>query len=159
MPPQCGRFFVAAALTRTLHCTHMSTSTPDASKDALYRSWMTLLGWLGEEAAARGLKLSKVADFPDYIYRMERPYDLPTTTMSVSLNRADPQQPEGGQALFLAAVSPRHVALGGVSLRVMGGSKHWHLHAHGSELLEGKRPFTRLRLASILDGVQEGVDA
>ena len=101
-----------------------------------------------------------MADFPDYIYRMERPYDLPTTIMSVSLNRsADPQQPEGGQALFLAAVSPRHVDLGGVSLRVMGGSKHWHLHAHGGELLEGKRPFTRPRLASILDGVQEGVDA
>ncbi|GAA4019941.1 NADH-quinone oxidoreductase subunit 15 [Deinococcus rubellus] len=138
----------------------MSTSTPDVSKEALYRSWLTLLSWLGEEAAARGLKLSKVADFPDYIYRMERPYDLPTTIMSVSLNRADPQYPEsGGQALFLAAVSPRHVSLGGVSLRVMGGSKHWHLHAHGNELLEGKRPFTRPRLTSILDGVQEGVDA
>ncbi|AWN23189.1 NADH dehydrogenase subunit [Deinococcus irradiatisoli] len=130
------------------------------SKDALYRSWLTLLGWLEEEAAARGLKLSKVADFPDYIYRMERPYDLPTTVMSVSLNRLDPaSSDQSGQALFLASVSPRHVDLGGVSLRVMGGSKHWHLHAGHGELFEGKRPFTRARLTTILDGVQEGVGA
>ncbi|AZI42058.1 NADH dehydrogenase subunit [Deinococcus psychrotolerans] len=141
-----------------------------ASKDALYSSWLTLLSWLEQEAAPRGLTLSKVADFPDYIYRMERPYDLPTTIMSVSLNRPDMHSPQDqsssgtaqlgtGQALFLAAVSPRHVDLGGVSLRVMGGSKHWHLHAHDGHLLEGKRPFTRARLSNILDGVQEGLEA
>ncbi len=137
----------------------MSNSTP-APNDALYRAWLTLLAWLEAEAQSRGLNLIKVADFPDYIYRMERPYDLPTTVMSVTLNRIDPLSPQTeGQALFLAAVSPRHVDLGGVSLRVMGGSKHWHLHAHGGQLLEGKRPFTRERLSLILDGVQEGVSA
>ncbi len=145
----------SSKLGRTLNCEDMSTS-----KDALYRSWLTLMSWLEEEAAARGLKLSKVADFPDYIYRMERPYELPTTVMSVSLNRLDVAAPGvEGQALFLAAVSPRHVDLGGVSLRVMGGSKHWHLHADHEQLLEGKRPFTRARLSAILDGVQEGVGA
>ena len=138
-------------------------ATSHISKDALYHSWLTLLGWLEEEAQARGLKLVKVADFPDYIYRMERPYDLPTTIMSVSINKADPAMGAAeGQALLLAAVSPRHVDLGGVSLRVMGGSKHWHLHASHdgpAALLEGKRPFTRERLSGILDGVQEGVQA
>ena len=39
----------------------------------------------------------------------------------------------------------------------MGGSKHWHLHAGESGLLEGKRPFTRERLAGVLDGAVRGV--
>lgn len=117
----------------------------------LYTQWMTLLNWLESEAAARGLTVSKVADFPDYIYRMERPYDLPTTTMSISIND------KGGQALMVAAVSPRHVDLKGVSLRLMGGSKHWHLHAGTRGLLEGKRPFTRERLGVLLDGAIKGV--
>lgn len=116
----------------------------------LYAQWVELLGWLDAEAQARGLKLEKVADFPDYIYRMERPYDLPTTTMSVSLNA-------GGQALLVAGVSPRHTDLKAVSLRLMGGSKHWHLHAGEHALLEGKRPFTRERLSVLLDGAVKGV--
>ncbi|WP_293911369.1 NADH-quinone oxidoreductase subunit 15 [Deinococcus sp.] len=131
-------------------------STHPNSDAALYTSWLTLLGWLEEEAAARNLHLTKVADFPDYIYRMERPYDLPTTTMSVSLGRA---AHIGDGALLLASVSPRHVDLKGISLRLLGGSKHWHLHAGSSGLLEGKRPFTRARLGLLLDGVQEGVGA
>ncbi|WP_339095525.1 NADH-quinone oxidoreductase subunit 15 [Deinococcus sp. VB343] len=120
-----------------------------ADRMALYRQWVELLGWLEAEAQARGLNIDKVADFPDYIYRMERPYDLPTTIMSVSVS-------QGGQALLVAAVSPRHVDLGGVSLRLMGGSKHWHLHAGEHGLLEGKRPFTRERLSVLLDGVMQG---
>lgn len=117
---------------------------------ALYRHWMTLLTWMQDFAKERGLIFEKVADFPDYIYRMERPYDLPTTLMSASLNTAT-------GPLFVAAVSPRHAELKGVSLRLMGGSKHWHLHADASGLLEGKRPFTRERLHTILEGALVGV--
>lgn len=91
-----------------------------AQDERLYTQWVELLGWLEAEASTRGLGFEKVADFPDYIYRMERPYDLPTTVMSVALT-------VGGQPLLLAAVSPRHVDLKGISLRLMGGSKHWHL--------------------------------
>lgn len=115
----------------------------------LYKQWVELLGWLNAEASARGLVFEKVADFPDYIYRMERPYDLPTTVMSASVTWE-------GQPLMVAAVSPRHVDLKGVSLRLMGGSKHWHLHAGTRGLLEGKRPFTRERLALLLDGAVKG---
>ena len=121
-----------------------------ASDDALYAQWLELLGWMQAEAQARGLTFEKVADFPDYIYRMERPYDLPTTVMSASLNAE-------GQPLFVAGVSPRHAQLKGVSLRLMGGSKHWHLHAGTRGLLEGKRPFTRERLAIILNGAERGM--
>ncbi|MFC4636858.1 NADH-quinone oxidoreductase subunit 15 [Deinococcus hohokamensis] len=123
-----------------------------ASDAALYAQWVELLGWLEAEAAARGLGFEKVADFPDYIYRMERPYELPTTVMSVALNAS-------GQPLMVAAVSPRHADLKNVSLRLMGGSKHWHLHAGESGLLEGKRPFTRARLVTLLDGALRGLQA
>ncbi|ACO46138.1 NADH-quinone oxidoreductase subunit 15 [Deinococcus deserti] len=123
-----------------------------ASDSALYAQWVELLSWLQEEAAARGLSFEKVADFPDYIYRMERPYELPTTVMSVSLSA-------GGQPQIVAAVSPRHADLKAVSLRVMGASKHWHLHAGDGVLLEGKRPFTRARLQTLLDSAMRGVQA
>ena len=116
----------------------------------LYTQWVELLGWLEAGAAERRLGFARVADFPDYIYRMERPYDLPTTVMSVALTA-------GGQSLLVAAVSPRHVDLGGISLRLMGGSKHWHLHAGQRGLLEGKRPFTRERLGLLLAGAVKGV--
>ncbi|GGM02395.1 NADH-quinone oxidoreductase subunit 15 [Deinococcus aerophilus] len=121
-----------------------------APDSALYTQWIELLGWLEAEAASRGLTFEKVADFPDYIYRMERPYDLPTTVMSVAVGVA-------GQPLLVAAVSPRHVDLKNVSMRLMGGSKHWHLHAGTAGLLEGKRPFTRDRLSVLLDGALRGV--
>ena len=59
--------------------------------------------------------------------------------------------------MLIAAASPRHVDLKGISLRLMGGSKHWHLHAGEAGLLEGKRPFTLARLAALLDGVLRSV--
>lgn len=123
-----------------------------ADNGRLYAGWVELLSWLEAEAAARGLGFQKVADFPDYIYRMERPYDLPTTVMSVALTA-------GGQPLLVAAVSPRHVDLKSISLRLMGGSKHWHLHAGEAGLLEGKRPFTRERLAQLIEGAVRGLTA
>ncbi|WP_424952176.1 NADH-quinone oxidoreductase subunit 15 [Deinococcus sp.] len=115
----------------------------------LYGAWVDLLGWMQDYATFSGLEFVKVSDFPDYIYRMERPYDLPTTTASASLNR-------GAQPLLVASVSPRHVDLKAVQLRLMGGSKHWHLHAGAEGLLEGKRPFTRQRLHALLDGAVQG---
>ncbi|WP_425147482.1 NADH-quinone oxidoreductase subunit 15 [Deinococcus sp.] len=116
------------------------------SSDArLYGCWTELLTWMQDYAKFSGLEYVKVSDFPDYIYRMERAYDLPTTTASASLNI-------GGQPFLLASVSPRHVDLKGVELRLMGASKHWHLHAGEAGLLEGKRPFTRQRLHALLDG-------
>ncbi|GGJ61427.1 NADH-quinone oxidoreductase subunit 15 [Deinococcus aquiradiocola] len=115
----------------------------------LYGCWVELLGWMQDYAKFSGLEYVKVSDFPDFIYRMERPYDLPTSTASASLNR-------DGQPLLVASVSPRHVDLKAVQLRLMGGSRHWHLHAGEEGLLEGKRPFTRARLHALLDGALTG---
>ncbi len=115
----------------------------------IYIQWLELLSWMQDYAQRSGLEVVKVSDFPDYIYRMERPYELPTTTATVSLNAGD-------NALLLAAVSPRHVALKSVSIRLVGGSKHWHLHAGEAGLLEGKRPFTRERFEALAQQARAG---
>jgi len=115
----------------------------------IYAWWLELLGWMQDYAKVNGLEYVKVSDFPDYIYRMERPYELPTMVASVSLNA-------GNEALLLASVSPRHVALKSVSIRLIGGSKHWHLHAGDSGLLEGKRPFTKERFEALAQQARAG---
>lgn len=121
-----------------------------ADDSKLYAQWHELLTWLSDEAQARRMTFDKVADFPDYVYRMERTYDLPTTVMSVSMG-------VGNQPLLVASVSPRHAQLKGVAIRIMGGSKHLHFHAGETTLMEGKRPLTRERLGVLLDGIQKSV--
>ena len=144
-----GAFFIPRF---PLDCTHMAHDSSSQGDARLYGCWVELLTWMQDYATFSGLEFVKVSDFPDYIYRMERPYDLPTTTASASLNR-------GAQPLLVASVSPRHVDLKSVQLRLMGGSKHWHLHVGESGLLEGKRPFTRQRLHALLDGALQGAGA
>lgn len=109
----------------------------------LYRHWQTLLEWMQAYAEQNGLRYERVSDFPDYIYRMERPYDLPTHVASAAINAPD------GQSLLVAAVSPRHVALKSVQLRLMGGSKHWHFHANAQGLVEGKQQLTKERFFAL----------
>lgn len=122
---------------------------------ALYGQWVELLGWMRDSAGSSGLSFEKVADFPDYIYRMERPFELPTTVMSASLNA--PTALGGSQPLLVAAVSPRHAELKAVQIRLMGASKHWHLHAGDAGLMEGKRTFTRERFQAVVDQAVEGL--
>lgn len=55
-----------------------------SSERELYEAWVELLSWMREYAQAKGVRFEKEADFPDFIYRMERPYDLPTTIMTAS---------------------------------------------------------------------------
>ena len=67
-----------------------------------YQAWASLLQWMRDYAAERsGARFEKEADFTDYIYRMERPYELPTTVMSASLSD------EGGNPVLLVNASPR----------------------------------------------------
>src|SRR5690606_42112424 len=71
---------------------------------AFYRAWAQLLEWMREYAAEReGVAFTKEADFPDYIYRMHRPYDLPTTVMVASLS-----DPATGLPVLMTNASPRH---------------------------------------------------
>ncbi|MFN8510930.1 MAG: NADH-quinone oxidoreductase subunit 15 [Deinococcaceae bacterium] len=123
-----------------------------AHDERLYTHWLELLGWAQSYALEHGLEFVKVSDFPDYIYRMERTYSLPTTLASASVN-------ENGHPLLLLAVSPRHVALKAISIRLMGGLKHWHLHAGEQGLLEGKQAFTREHFFALMDGARKSVSA
>lgn len=114
----------------------------------LYGAWAELLGWLREYASRReGVKFIKQADFPDYIYRMERPYDLPTTVMSASLSSP------GEEPVLLVSVSPRHTVFKEVTLHPFESHVYRKLSydpAQGA-LVEGKRPFTRAMLETLAD--------
>jgi hypothetical protein len=127
----------------------MSVSDRDL---AFYRAWAILLEWLGAEAERRPeLRLVKQADFPDYIYRMERDYDLPTIVMNVTLSRAD------DQPVLMVSASPRHAVFKEVVLHPFGSHAHRRLTLadDGEGLVEGRRPFTQETLSRIVDRLVE----
>jgi hypothetical protein len=123
----------------------------DAMEDqdkAFYAAWAELVQWMREIADARdGVRFEKEGDFPDYIYRMERPYDLPTTVMSASLSLPD------GRPVLLANASPRHVVFKEVVLHPVDSHAYrtLSLAKDGQGLAEGKRPFTRAQLEHMTD--------
>ena len=113
---------------------------------AFYSAWATLLEWMREFAASHdGVLFEKEADFTDYIYRMERPYDLPTTLMSASLSEPD------GTPVLMASASPRHVVFKEVILHPFQSHTYrkLKLHGDGESLAEGKRVFTREMLEEL----------
>ena len=115
---------------------------------AFYAAWNELLGWMREISARRDdVLFEKEADFPDYIYRMERPYELPTTIMSASLSLAD------GRPLILVNASPRHAVFKEVTVHPVDSHAYRKLTVSrdGGGLVEGKRPFTRERLEHMVD--------
>jgi hypothetical protein len=117
---------------------------------AFYRAWTELLQWMREYAASReGVLFEKEADFPDYIYRMERPYDLPTTVMSASLSEPD------GTPVLMANAGPRHTVFKEVVLHPFPSHSYRKLKlaADGTGLAEGKRVFTREMLNALADGL------
>ncbi|MFN3267443.1 MAG: NADH-quinone oxidoreductase subunit 15 [Deinococcales bacterium] len=113
----------------------------------IYTAWLELLEWMQDYAKRYGIRFDKESDFTGYIYRMERDYTLPTTVQSVSLGL------ENGKPVFLASVSPVHEPLKHISLRLLGGARHWHLHEHNGQLFEGKRIFDRAKLEALLDKI------
>ena len=117
-------------------------------ENAFYAAWAELLSWMREIADAReGVRFEKEGDFPDYIYRMERPYDLPTTVMSASLSLPN------GRPVLLANASPRHAVFKEVVLHPVDSHAYRKLTLakDGSGLAESKRPFTRERLEHMAD--------
>ena len=115
---------------------------------AFYHAWSELLSWLREYAEAHeGVIFEKEADFPDYIYRMERPYDLPTTVMSASLSLPD------GKPVLLVSASPRHALFKEVILHPFESHVYRKLtyNPELGALAEGKRAFTRAMLHDLAD--------
>jgi len=119
---------------------------------AFYAAWNDLLTWMREYADAREeVIFEKEADFPDYIYRMERPYDLPTTIMSASLS--DPK----GRPVLLVNASPRHAVFKEVVLHPFDSHTYRTLtySPDKNALVEGKRPFTKAMLFELADALYE----
>ncbi len=115
---------------------------------AFYRAWANLLQWMRDYAAERpGARFEKEADFTDYIYRMERPYDLPTTVMSASLSD------EGSKPVLLVNASPRKAVFKEVVVHPFESHTYRKLTlaADGENLSEGKRVFTKAMLYRLAD--------
>jgi hypothetical protein len=115
---------------------------------AFYRAWAVLLDEMRAYADARDDVIFQVeADFPDYIYRMERPYDLPTIVMNASLSR-----PDGYPVLMLSA-SPRHTVFKEITLHPYESHVYRKLTLadDGESLTEGPRRFTVERLRTLAD--------
>jgi hypothetical protein len=117
----------------------------DHHDEQLYRSWLELIGWMRGYATEKGVRFEKEADFPDFIYRMERPYEVPTTIMSASLSDGR------GEPFLICSVSPRHVEMKHIALRVPGGHIHWHAHHDGKHLVAGKIALSHERFVQMAD--------
>lgn len=113
-----------------------------------YAKWAELLDWMREYASAHdGVMFEKEADFTDYIYRMSRPYDLPTTIMSASLSDLN------GKPVLLVNASPRHTVFKEVTLHPFESHTYRTLryYAPKDALAEGKRVFTKTMLSDLAD--------
>ena len=129
----------------------------DDRQAAFYRAWAELLDWMREYADSRGVPFTKEADFTDYIYRMHRPYDLPTTIMVDSLS-----DPSTGKPVLMANASQRKSVFKEVVLHPYDSHvyRKLTLAPDGQGLAEGKRLFTKemlFRLADDLYHIEEPV--
>lgn len=115
---------------------------------AFYSAWKQLLDWMKDYASAHdGVIFEKEADFPDYIYRMERSYDLPTTIMSASLSDAE------GNPVLLISVSPRHSLFKEVTVHPFESHIYRKLKysPEKNALVESKRVFSKEMLDNLAD--------
>jgi hypothetical protein len=121
----------------------------DPNSAAFYRAWKELLEQFRAYASQHPdtVLFEKEADFPDYIYRMERPYDLPTTIMSASLSDKD------GQPVLLVNASPRHALFKEVVLHPFESHTYRKLKysPEKNAFVEGKRVFTKEMLVALAD--------
>ncbi|HLU82905.1 MAG TPA: NADH-quinone oxidoreductase subunit 15, partial [Trueperaceae bacterium] len=87
------------------------------------------------------------ADFTDYIYRMEREFDLPTTIMVASLSKAD------GHPVLMVNASQRAAVFKEVVLHPFDSHvyRKLKLAPDGSGLAEGRRVFTKTMLEELAD--------
>lgn len=121
--------------------------TVDERTRAFYGAWAELLGWAEAFAAEHdGVLFVKQSDFPEYIYRMERPYDLPTIVMSASLSRASDRRP-----VLMMNASPRHAVFKEVVIHPFESHvrRRLALAPDGRGLVEGRRAFDRARFDAL----------
>ena len=126
----------------------MVDAPPLTERDrAFYDAWAELLAWSRAFAEGRDdVAFVKLADFPDYIYRMERPYDLPVIVMSASLARPSNRQP-----VLMLTASPRQAVFKEVVVHPFESHvyRHLTLAEDGQGLVEGRRRFDRARFEAL----------
>ncbi len=126
----------------------MVDAPPLTDRDrAFYEAWAELLSWAQAFAERRDdASFVKIADFPDYIYRMERPYDLPVIVMSASLARPVDRHP-----VLMLAASPRRAVFKEVVVHPFDSHvyRRLRLSDDGQGLSEGRRPFDRERFEAL----------
>src|SRR5690606_5928362 len=125
----------------------MTQAGTDSDK-AFYSAWAESLQWMRDYASTRqGVIFTKEADFTDYIYRMEREFDLPTTIMVASLSRAD------GHPVLMVNASQRAAVFKEVVLHPFDSHvyRKLKLAVDGSGLAEGRRVFTKTMLEELAD--------
>ncbi|MEZ4631400.1 MAG: NADH-quinone oxidoreductase subunit 15 [Deinococcales bacterium] len=126
----------------------MKTSTLSNQDMSFYKAWANMLDWMQEYAEKHDKAVfEKQADFPDYIYRMERPYDLPTITMSASLSNQE------GKPVLMLNASPRHSLFKEVTVHPFESHSYRKLSYHPEKkaLSEGKRVFSKAMLFELAD--------
>lgn len=127
----------------------MSRNNLTPRDQAFYDAWRDMLEWMKHYASTReGVFYKTEADFPDYIYRMERPYELPVITMTASLNRAN------GHPVVLVSASPRHTVFKEITLHPFDSHIYRKLKwspERGSLVEERKRPFTTEMFEHLMD--------
>ena len=126
----------------------MATEPSLTDRDrAFYAAWAELLAWARGFAEGRDdAVFVKIADFPDYIYRMERPYDLPVIVMSASLARPHDRHP-----ILMLNASPRHAVFKEVVVHPFDSHvyRRLTLAEDGRGLVEGRRRFDRQRFEAL----------
>lgn len=135
----------------------MADAAPVTDRDlAFYAAWGELLDWARSFAERReDASFVKIADFPDYIYRMERPYDLPVIIMSASLARPQDRHP-----VLLLTASPRHAVFKEVVVHPFDSHvyRHLKLAEDGQGLVEGRRRFDRQRFEALAASLFHAAD-
>ncbi|HEX2865282.1 MAG TPA: NADH-quinone oxidoreductase subunit 15 [Deinococcales bacterium] len=126
----------------------MSVTHAQETDNLFYSQWAELIGRLQDYAGRSGLRLDKEADFTRFIYRMERPYVLPTTVQTVSVGL-----PDGTPVLVISAAPPID-PVKSIQVRLQGGHQEWHLHPSAAGLvMEGGAVFDEARMTGLFDRV------
>lgn len=147
-PPECDRLSLMPEDTSAAQHEVILEEKLTEEDRKFYAKWAELLDWMREYASAHdGVMFEKEADFTDYIYRMSRPYDLPTTIMSASLSDLN------GKPVLLVNASPRHTVFKEVTLHPFESHTYRTLryYAPKDALAEGKRVFTKTMLSDLAD--------
>lgn len=124
-----------------------------ADQQVFYAAWAELLEWLREYATNSNgaVQFVKQADFTDYIYRMEREYDLPVTIMAASLSTS------ADEMVLYVTASPRHALFKEIVVHPFGSHVYRSLTIgkDGKSLSEGPRVFTKQMLFDLVDSLLE----